>query len=306
MIKVGIIGFDSSHAVEFTKRLNHVDISEEHWVYGAKVIMGYPGRPSSFADSGTITQRIQLLKEFGVEIVDSAEEMIGKVDAIMLEQQEGGLHLEVAKPFIEEGIPLFIDKPFTCSVADAKKIFELAHSYDTPVFSSSSLRYALEVQDLKSRGDLGEVLGAETYSPAILHPRNPGLFNYGIHGVEMLYAIMGIGCESVRCFHKGQWDVAIGIWCDERIGVFRGMRRGPHNYGFTAFCEKAIVSSSIDTRYIYRELLKKVVEMFQNRRMPINPEETIEIIAFLEASLKSAIENSKEVCLSELIDHVRV
>lgn len=164
---------------------------------------------------------------FGVEIADSAEEMIGGVDAVMLEQQEGGLHLEIAKPFIEKRIPLFIDKPFTCSVADAKKIFELAHLYDTLVFSASSLRYALEAQDLKSRSDLGEVLGTETYSPAILHPSNPVLFNYSIHGVEMLYTIMGVGCESARCFQKDQWDVAIGIWRDERIGVFKGMRKGP-------------------------------------------------------------------------------
>jgi predicted dehydrogenase len=301
LIRIGIIGFDTSHAIEFTKRINHVDISEDQWVYGARVTVGYPGGSSNFADENVILQRTQLLKEFGVEIVDSAEEIIGEVDAVMLEQQEGGLHFERAKPFIENGIPLFIDKPFTCSVADAEMIFELARSYNTPVFSASSLRYALEIQSLKSRRDLGEVLGAETYSPAILHPKNPGLFNYGIHGVEMLYTIMGVGCESVRCLHKDGWDVVVGIWRDGRIGVFRGMRRGPHSYGFTAFYESSIVCSSIDTQHIYRELLKKVVEMFQTRKMPINPEETIEIIAFLEASLKSTVENSREVYLQELI-----
>jgi hypothetical protein len=302
LIRIGIIGFDTSHAIEFTKRINHVDISEDQWVYGAKVTVGYPGGPSNFADENIIAQRTQLLKEFGVKIVDSAEEIIGEVDAVMLEQQEGELHFKSAKPFIENRIPLFIDKPFTCSVADAKKIFELAYSYETPVFSASSLRYALEIQSLKSRRDLGEVLGAETYSPAILHPKNPGLFNYGIHGVEMLYAIMGVGCETVRCFHKDDWDVVVGIWRDKRIGVFRGMRKGPHSYGFTAFYENSIVSSSIDTRYIYRELLKKVIEMFQTRKMPIDPEETIEIIAFLEASLKTTLENSREVHLNELIN----
>ncbi|MBS7612438.1 hypothetical protein KEJ27_09630 [Candidatus Bathyarchaeota archaeon] len=131
MIKVGIIGFDTSHAVEFTKRMNHVDISEEHWVYGAKVIMGYPGRPSSFAGNNVITQRIQLLKEFGVEIVDSAEEMIGKVNAVMLEQQEGGLHLEIAKPFIEKGIHpeetieiiAFLEASLKSAIESSKEIY---------------------------------------------------------------------------------------------------------------------------------------------------------------------------------------
>lgn len=262
--------------------------------------LGYPAGPSSFVDDAILIQRTQVLKSFGVEIVSSAEEMIGKVDAVMLELQEGNLHFVMAKPFIESGIPIFIDKPFTCSVNDARRIFELARIHNTLVFSSSSLRYALEIQDLKQRKDVGEILGAETYSPAALHPKNPGLFNYGIHGIEMLYAIMGAGCELVRCFHKENWDVVVGIWRDGRIGVFRGMRKGSHSYGFTVFCEKSIVSSSIDTRFIYRELLKKIIEMFQTRKMPIDPEETIEIIAFIEASLRSANENT-ECRISEIM-----
>jgi len=297
LIRIGIVGFDTSHAVEFTKRINHVDISEDQWVYGAKVIMGYPGGPSSFASEEVIAERTQTLRRFGVKIVDSPEEMIGKIDAVMIEQQEGSSHLAAVKPFLEMGIPSFIDKPLACSVSDAKKIFELAILHNAPVFSSSSLRYALEVQELKSKKDLGEILGAETYSPAILHPKNPGLFNYGIHGVEMLYAIMGAGCETVRCIYREGWDVALGIWRDDRIGTFRGMRRGPHSYGFTAFCERGIVSSSINTQYIYRELLKRVIDMFKTREMPVAPEETIEIIAFIEAALKSANNESREVKL---------
>ena len=294
LIKVGIIGFDTSHAVEFTKRINHVGISEDQWVDRAKVVMGWPGGPSSFVSDEVILQRTKQLQEFGVRIVDSPDDLIGEVDAVMLELQEGSQHLKYAKPFIEAEIPLFIDKPFTCSVSDAKKIVELARSRNVPIFSSSSLRYALEVQKLRFRRDLGEIYGAETYSPAHLHPKNPGLFNYGIHGIEMLYAIMGTGCKSVRCIHDGRWDVVVGVWHDGRTGLFRGIRKGALGYGFTAFCEKAIVSSSIDTRYIYRELLKKVVEMFQTRKMPIDPEETIEIIAFIEASLKSANNGSVE------------
>ncbi|MEM2612915.1 MAG: Gfo/Idh/MocA family oxidoreductase [Nitrososphaerota archaeon] len=297
LIRIGIIGFNTSHAVEFTKRINCAGISEDQWVYGAKVIMGYPGGPSSFASEEVIAQRTQTLRELGVEIVNSPEEMIGKIDAVMIEQQEGGSHLETARPFLERGIPSFIDKPLACSVSDAKKIFELARLHNTPVFSSSSLRYALEIQELKSKKDLGEILGAETYSPATLHPKNPGLFNYGIHGIEMLYAIMGTGCETVRCIHREGWDVVLGVWRDGRVGIFRGMRKGPYSYGFTAFCERGIVSSSINTQYIYRELLKRVIDMFRTREMPVAPEETIEIMAFIEAALKSANGESKEIKL---------
>lgn len=298
LIRVGIIGFDTSHAVEFTKRINHVGISEDQWVDGAKVVIGWPGGPSSFVSDEVLSQRTKQLQEFGVRIVDSPDDLIGEVDAVLLELQEGSQHLKYAKPFIEAEIPLFIDKPFTCSVSDAKKIVELAHSRNVPIFSSSSLRYALEIQELRSKKDLGEIYGAETYSPAHLHPKNPGLFNYGIHGVEMLYAIMGAGCKFVRCTHDERWDVVVGVWHDGRIGVFRGIRKGALGYGFTAFCEKAVVSSSIDMRYIYRELLKKIVEMFQTHKMPIDPKETVEIMAFMEASIKSAEKGSDEYLIN--------
>jgi len=294
LIKIGIVGFDTSHAVEFTKRINHTGITEDHWVYGGKVVIGYPGERSNFVSDEVIMERTQTIRGFGVEIVDRAEDMIGKIDAVMIEFQDGNLHLPYAKPFLEAGIPTFIDKPFTCSLSDAREIAKIAKENRTPLFSASSLRYALEVQDVKNRKDLGRILGASTFSPAHIHPDNPGLFNYGIHGVETLYALMGSGCISVRCFSYDDWDLVVGKWDDGRIGVFRGLRRGSLKYGFTAFCEGGIIPIVIDPRYIYRELLKRVLEMFKTGREPIPIEETIEIIAFIEASLKSAEKDSKE------------
>jgi len=300
LIRVGIVGFDTSHAVEFTRRINHVDIPEEQWVEGAQVVMGYPGAPSSFASEEVISQRTQLLRDkYGVQIVNAPDEMIGKVDAILLEFQEGGSHLENARPFLEAGLPTFIDKPFTCGVRDAKRLAKLAESQGTPLFSSSSLRYAVEVQQLKSRTEeVGAVLGADAYSPASFHPRNPGLFNYGIHGVETLYSLMGPGCESVWCVSEDRWETTMGRWRDCRIGTMRGTRQGAHSYGFTAFCEKGVVQSVIDTRYIYRELLKQIMNMFQTRKPPLTVEETVEIIAFIEASMESANKGSIKVKLS--------
>ncbi len=299
LIRIGIVSFDTSHAVEFTKRINHVDIPEEQWVEGAQVVMGYPGAPSSFASEEVVSQRTRLLRDkYGVQVVDAPQEMIGKVEAILLEFQEGGLHLENARPFLKAGLPTFIDKPFTCSVRDAKELAKLAKSQGTPLFSSSSLRYAVEIQELKSRREeVGAVLGADVYSPASLNPKNPGLFNYGIHGVETLYSLMGPGCESVWCVSEDGWETTLGRWKDGRIGTMRGTRQGAHSYGFTAFCEKRVVPAVIDTRYIYRELLKQIVDMFQTRKPPLAMEETVEVIGFIEASMKSANRGGIEVKL---------
>jgi hypothetical protein len=99
---------------------------------------------------------------------------------------------------------------------------------------------------------------------------------------------MGPGCESVWCVFTGGTEVVIGLWKDERIGTVRGVRDGASSYGFTAFCEKSVVAHQINVAYIYRELLKRIVEMFQTGKAPLDIAESVEIVAFIEAALRSA------------------
>src|SRR5690349_14259413 len=131
MLKLGILDFDTSHVVEFTKRLNHKGIAEDQWVEGAQVVVGCPG------DSKIMPERIpgyaKEMERLGVPLVAKPEEMIGKVDGMLIESQEGTPHLEKARPFIDAGLPCFIDKPFTCGLADARKIVELARSKRVPI-----------------------------------------------------------------------------------------------------------------------------------------------------------------------------
>jgi len=296
MIKLGIVDFDTSHVVAFTQRLNHIGVPEEQCVDGAKIVVGCPGE--SIMSPERIPEYTGAMKEFGVELVDKPEDIIGKVDGVLVESVDGSVHYERAKPFIEAGLPTYIDKPFACSLKDAKALVELGEKKGVPLFSSSSLRYALEVVTLKEKeGETGKVVGADTYSPASLHPRNPGLFNYGIHAVEPLYALMGPGCASVRSVSTEGVDVVTGLWKDGRVGTVRGIRAGSGGFGFTAFCEKSIQSATIDAGYIYRELLNRIVEMFQTGKPPVDISETVEIVAFIEAANQSAKQGGEKVLL---------
>ncbi len=285
MIKLGILDFDTSHAVEFTKRINHVDIAEEQWVEGAKVVVGCPGE--SKISPERIPGYTAALKKYGVPLVEKPGEMIGKVDGMLIEAVDGSVHYERARPFLEAGIPCYVDKPFTCSVADARKLIDLAAKKKLPIFSSSALRYATEVVQYVADRKHGKVLGCLTYGPASLHDRNPGLFHYGIHAVEMLYALMGPGCERVTCTTEKGADVATGLWKDGRLATVRGIRGGASGFGFTTFAEKGIHAATVGSRYFYRELLKKVVEMFATGKSPLDPAVTLEIVAFIEAANKS-------------------
>ncbi|MFO0849123.1 MAG: Gfo/Idh/MocA family oxidoreductase [Gemmataceae bacterium] len=285
MLKLGVLDFDTSHVVEFTKRLNHVDSPEAQWVDGARVVIGCPGE--SKLSPERIPGYVAAMKKYGVPLVDDPAAMIGKVDAMLIEAVDGSVHWERARPFLEAGVPCFVDKPFTCSLDDAKRMVELAGRKNVPIFSSSALRYAPELTGFLADPKAGPVLGAISFGPGPEHSRNPGLFHYGIHAVEVLYTLMGSGCQRVTCTHDAGATVATGHWADGRIGTVRTDRQAPGRYGFTAFTAKTVRPAEVGTGVIYRELLKKVVETFATGKPAVDPKVTVEIVAFIEAANRS-------------------
>ena len=288
MLKLGIVDFDTSHVVEFTRRLNHIGKDEEQFVDGATVVIGCPGE--SVLSPERVAGFTDQMKKWGVPLVDKPTDMIGKVDAVLIESVDGTVHYERAKPFLEAGVPCYIDKPFTCSVTDAKKLIELSAKKKLPMFSSSSLRFAPEVVAYNADPTHGKVVGCVAYGPCSLSAipaRNAGLYHYGIHGVEVLYTIMGAGCERVTATHEKGVDVVTGTWKDGRVGTFRGIREGAAGYGFVGFAEKGVKAVTVGTAVIYRELLKQIVATFTSGKPPIDPSVTLEIMAFIEAANKS-------------------
>lgn len=300
MLRLGIVDCDTSHVVQFTMRLNHVEIDEEQWVDGANIVAAVP-LPSAILAQEKIDEYVAQLKGWDVEIVEKPEALLDmSLDGVCIEAVDGSVHLERAKPFLEAGMPLYIDKPFTCSSDDAKEILRLARANSVPVFSTSSLRYGLEVVEIleDAEGEYGKVIGANCWSPASLQERNPGLFNYGIHAVEPLFTLMGSGCKAVWTVFQEGAEVTVGLWDDGRIGTMRGTRDGAHAYGFSAWCEKQVVTTAINAGYIYRELLKKMVGMFESGEPPVDLQETLEIVAFIEAAMESAANDGKRVELA--------
>jgi predicted dehydrogenase len=286
MIKLGMLDFDTSHVVEFAKRLNHKAIDQDQWVDGAEIVVACPG------ESLIMPERIpgykKEIERLGIPLVDRPQDMIGKVDGMLIESQEGTVHWDRARPFLEAGLPCFVDKPFTCGVDHARKLADLAARKNVPLFSASALRYAPELVEFVANPKHGKILGALTYGPASLHPRNPGFYHYAIHAVEILYTLLGRGCERVTCTHERDVDVATGQWNDGRLATVRGIRSGHSDYGCVVFSEKGVQNLPLSTGYIYRELLKHIVGMFESKKAPLDIRDTIEIVAFIEAALKSA------------------
>src|SRR6185503_9085200 len=124
---------------------------EDQWVEGAKVVAGVPGQ-SRIAPE-TIPKYTEQLKKYGITILDDPADLYGKIDAVLIESVDGSVHRERALPFLERGIPTYVDKPFACSLADARAIVETAERKHLPLMSSSSLRYAPEV--VAAKGGMG-------------------------------------------------------------------------------------------------------------------------------------------------------
>lgn len=299
--RVGIIGLDTSHSIAFTKTLNSEDVGNEYLDY--KIVAAYPKGsldiPSSVDRIEGYTRQI---KEMGVEIVGSIEELLLKVDVVLLETNDGRRHLEQALPVLKAEKRMFIDKPMAASLSDAMIIFNAAEHYGVPVFSSSSLRYIGGMDEVKS-GSVGRILGADAFSPATLEKTHPDLFWYGIHGVETLFTAMGTGCQTVsRTFTKGT-DVVTGIWKDGRIGTFRGIREGKRGYGGMIYGENENVN--LGTYSGYNPLLKEVVKYFDTGNLSVTPEETLEILAFMEAADLSKKKGGKPVSMEQIMDKSR-
>lgn len=296
--KVGIIGLDTSHSIAFTRVLNDPTAGPEFGGY--KVVAAYPRGSNDIKSSvDRIPGYTEDIKKLGVEIVSSIPELLEKVDFVLLETNDGRLHLEQAIQVMKAGKRLFIDKPVAASLSHAIAIYKLSEKTGVPLFSSSSLRYIPGAKEI-AEGSIGKVLGADTYSPATLEKTHPDLFWYGIHGVETLFTVMGTGCKSVRRTAVADTDFVVGVWNDNRIGTFRGIRNGKADYGGIVFGEKDIM---VLGKYSgYNGLLMEIVKFFNTGIPPVKPEETIEIFAFMDAADRSKMENGAVVYLDELIE----
>lgn len=304
LLRVGIIGCDTSHVTAFTKIFNNPKADGD--LAGFKVVAAFPGGSDDIPDSKDRLPKFvaALQKDYGVEIVSSIDALLEKVDVVLLESVDGRPHLNQVIPVLKAGKLVFIDKPIAGSLADALMIFALSEKYKTPLFSSSSLRYYPGVQSVRDDPKVGDILGCMTYGPASLEKTHPDLFWYGIHGVEALFTIMGPGCKEVVRTHTEDTDLATGTWKDGRIGSFRGLRKGAKNAGAIVFGSKGIQQPPSNGSY--EPLVREIAKFFRTGRPPVSAAETIEIFAFMEAADESKRRGGAPVTLESVLEKARL
>jgi predicted dehydrogenase len=282
IIRVGIVGCDTSHVVAFTDAINKPDATGA--LARCQVTIAFPGgSPDIPASRDRIEGFVQQLRDRGVTIVDTMDEVAEQSDAILLESVDGRKHLEQFRA-VARGKPVFIDKPAAASLGHVLAIFRYADATSTPCFSSSALRFCDEVQSLAADKSVGDVLGCETVSPMHIEPTHPDLFWYGVHGVEALFAILGPGCKTVTRTDTANSTVVTGTWSDGRIGTYRGLKQGGY-YAATLYGSKGLAHR--DGFSGYGPLVQQICDFFVTRKEPVSRKETLEMFAFMEAADRS-------------------
>jgi hypothetical protein len=293
-IKIGMVGLDTSHCPAFTGLLNDKD--HAYHIPGARVTGAFSGGSDQFSHSRNRVDGFteQLRDQFGVPIYDSIPDLVQDVDAILLESVDGRQHLEQFKQ-MAVGKPVYLDKPFATSTADATAIARLARETGTPIMSCSSIRYAAGIADLAPDR---QVFSCEAFGPAAILEDYPGLFWYGIHSAEVLFAFMGAGCQAVRCVRYPDTDVVIGRWRDGRVGILRGTRVEKGQFGCVVHTDQGARCGLAQPKPPYYFLmLQEVMRFFRSGVSPIDIQETLDIVAFLEAADASAALDGKVVRL---------
>jgi predicted dehydrogenase len=293
IIRVGMIGLDTSHVIAFSSAINSPNNNAD--MAGVRVVAGYPGGSPDIPDSRDRVEKFtEQLRGQGIEICGSIDELLGKVDVVLLESVDGRPHLEQARPVIAAGKPLFIDKPLAGSLADAVEIFRLAKEAGVPCFSCSSTRFSPDFQAVRNKtASFGDVKSCVATSPMSIEPHHPDLFWYGIHGVEILYTIMGPGCQTVT---REAPNKVVGVWADGRVGTFLGQK----DYGATV---EGSASSGPAGKYEgYNPLLIEICRFFKTGKPPVSAEETLDLYAFMEAADESKRQEGRPVSIQSVLD----
>jgi predicted dehydrogenase len=281
-VRIGIIGAENSHTVGFGKLFN-IDKKFP----GAEVLYVW-GETEEFARNAMTQGGIP-------NMVKDPLEMLGKIDALIVDHRHAKYHLEAATPFVKAGIPTFIDKPFCYRVSEGKEFLAMAESLGTPVTSYSSIAQSDATFDIKNQVESMDAINqVVVYGPADINSEYGGIFYYGVHSVEPLMFIFGDDIVKARITKNGQNASASLAY---RNGMLATLIFKSLHYGWETFAETKEGIIELKSRVEESDPPKcnrDMVEMFRTGKEPRSHESILKCVAILEALEKSVVNEQWE------------
>ena len=244
MVKIGLVNIDTSHPLAFSKILN----AEGRARYAAIFNDGFRGDD----------EVIGFMKNAGIDSrADTVEELADITDIGFIQGCDWDRHLDLALPFINRGKPVFLDKPAVGSLADCDRLESLVEN-GAVILGSSSVRYCSEIagylaRPVSERGEIAHVYGTSGVDE----------FNYGVHIVEGIGALLGTGAESCAFCGRGSaggmnaetFNIAYANGKSATYTLFHGTW---HPFEITVMTTKETARISVDNALLYKCLLDRI------------------------------------------------
>lgn len=275
-IRIGIIGAENSHTVGYGKIFN--------------IEKKFPGMEVTSVWGETEAFAKRAVEKGGIpNMVKDPEEMLGKIDALIVDHRHARYHLDAATPFVKAGIPTFIDKPFCYRVKKGRDFLRMAREVGTPVTSFSSVAQSDATFDIREQViKMEDIQQIVSFGPVDIHSKYGGLFFYGVHIIQPLMIIFGEDIEKVRITNNGK---NAGAAISYRNGMLASLVFSNQYYGWKTFVAtndgivllKSRVQETDPPRHI-----RDMVDMFRTGKEPRSYESILNCVAVLEALEKSA------------------
>jgi len=274
-IRIGIIGAENSHTVGYGKMFN--------------IDKKFPGIEVKYVWGETEAFAKAAMEKGGIpEMVKDPKQMLGKIDALIVDHRHAKFHLEAARPFIEARIPTFIDKPFCYRVEEGKKFLALARQAGTPVTSYSGVAHSANTLNIKKQVEaLGPINHVVSYGPVDIHSVYGGVFFYGVHLVEPLMYIFGEDIVKARVTRNNDNATADLAFASGMLATLIFLNQ---TYKFEMYAEAKsgiIPLKAAEEEEEPGKAYQDMVAMFRTGKEPRSHESILKGIAVLEALERS-------------------
>lgn len=275
-ITIGIIGAENSHTAGFGKLFN---IDKKFPGVEVKYVWGETDEFAKRAmEKGKIPNQVK-----------DPMEMMGEIDALIVDHRHAKYHLDATQPFVEEGIPTFVDKPFCYRVDEGKEFLKMAREAGTPVTSYSTIAHSAETFDMKKQvKEMGDIYQIIRTGRVDLDSKYGGVFFYGVHSVQPLMVMFGESIDRVRVTRHGSHGNASLEFTN---GLFATLVFREKSYGWNTFVETDKGMQELKPRVEEPDpsiAYSNMVEMFRTGKEPRSHQSILNCVSVLEALEKSA------------------
>lgn len=288
-VKIGIIGAENSHTRGFGKLFN--------------IDKAFPDMEVTYVWGETEAFAKDAMKRGGIpNMIKNPEDMLGKIDALIVDHRHGKYHLDAARPFLQEGIPMFIDKPFCYRLEEGIEFLKRARAHGCPVTSFSSIAHSDESFDIREQvQDMGQINQVIRSGPVDLNSEYGGIFFYGAHIIQPLLYIFGEEVKQVRITNNGKNSGANLIFAN---GMLASLVFTTKKYGWQTFVETENGIQELTSRVEAKKPTRNyvdMVEMFRTGKEPRSHESILHGVAILEA-LEASVASGQWEAVAEVLE----